>query len=161
MFPLVGTGSAGGGDYRIQRYPAGSSGTTANTPSDALVIASKQVTLTESSATPVLDISVASGTVTGGTLWYTIRADDGADFQALRGRVQFAAVNKGGTLTVAPSTPEETTALSAGTLANTVTITTGTNMITLNLNAVSSLTQTTLVAYISAQIDGLGTVTTK
>lgn len=159
--PGAGTGSAGGGDYRIQRYPSGASGTTQNVAADALVIASKQVTLTESSATAVLDLAVASGSVAGGTLYYTIRADDSTDFQAIRGSIPFTAVNKGGTLTATVGTAAESVAVSTGTLTNTVTITTGTNSVTLNLNAVSSLTQTTLHAYVSALVDGTGVATTK
>ncbi len=143
--------AAGAGDTRLKIGTA-----------DRAVIAGGTVTLTESSATPILDVAVASNTVAGGTVWYTIRADDATNFQALRGQVQWSAVNKGGTLTAAiVLVGSEILAASAGTLTNTATITTGTNLITINLNAVSSLTQTTLYAYVSAQADGTGTVTTK
>lgn len=158
----LGTGTGGGGNILVRTAPRGSTGSAQNTPSDRLVLAAKQVTLTESSATPILDVAVPSGSVAGGEVLYTIRADDATDFQALTGRVQWSAVNKGGTLTAAINlVGTETTAVSAGTLTNTATITTGVNLITINLNAVSSLTQTTLYAYVQAQNNGIGNVTTR
>jgi hypothetical protein len=151
------------GDFAIQTAPpVGTTGSTACTFTDRIVLASRPVILTESSATPVLDYAVASGSVAGGTVWYTIRADDTTDFQSLRGQLQWAAVNKGGVLTATIN--EVGTAIlaaSSGTLTVTPTISTGTNEITINLNAVSSLTQTTLFAYISAQMDGTGVAETK
>ncbi len=157
------TAGTGADDIDVNVTAAGAGDTRLKTgTADRAVIAGGTVTLTESSATPVLDVAVASGTVAGGTVWYTIRANDATDFQALRGQVQWSAVNKGGTLTAAiVLVGSEILAASAGTLTNTATITTGTNLITINLNAVSSLTQTTLYAYVSAQVDGTGTVTTK
>jgi hypothetical protein len=157
----AGTGLGGGGDVRLQTTPKGTTGSTTNVYTDRMVLAGKQVTLTESSATAVADVGIAAGTVTGGTLTYTIRADDATNFQALRGHVPFSAVNKAGTITATVGTPIEITSLSSGTLTNTVTITnSGGNLITLNLNAVSSLTQTTLVAYVRIDHDGTGLVTT-
>lgn len=161
---LANTTAAGRrGDYRVRTQVRGTTGTTADTTgTDRFLAAGQVVTLTESSATPILDYAVASGSVAGGTVWYTIRADDATDFQALRGQVQWAAVNKGGTLTASiVAVGTETAAVSAGTLTNTPTITTGTNSITINLNAVSSLTQTTLYAFVSGQMDGTGVSTTK
>lgn len=156
------TGTASGSNLRLRTAPsATSTSSTLNTPVDRIWLAAHQVTLTESSATPVVDIPVSSGSVAGGILFYTIRADDATDFQVLRGRVVWSAVNKAGTLTPTLGTPEEITSVSAGTLTDTVTITTGTNLITLNLNAVSSLTQTTLYAFVSGENDGSGNVTTK
>jgi len=97
---------------------------------------------------------VASGTVCGGTFFYTIEANDATDYQAIRGSVPFSAVNKAGTLTTALGTPVEVNPVSAGTLSVTVTVTTGTNLIILNLNAVSSLTQTVLRATGRVILDG-------
>lgn len=162
QLPGIGTGTGGSGDYVLQTAPPGTTGTAANTPTDRLILPSKPVVLTESSATAVLDYAVAAGSVAGGTVWYTIRADDATDFQALRGQLQWAAVNKAGTLTATVGlVGSEVLAASTGTLTNTATITTGTNSITINLNAVSSLTQTTLYAFVSSEIDGTGLATTK
>lgn len=156
-----GTGTAGGGSVRIQTAPAGSTGTTANTLADRRVFAAKQVTLTESTATLVLNVGVASGTVAGGVFSYTIRADDATDFQVIRGDVPWSAVNKGGTITATLGTPIEVTTASTGTLTNTTTAVVNGNTIDFKLNAVSSLTQTTLHAYVSGTLDGTGVFTTQ
>lgn len=156
-----GTGTAGGGSVRIQTAPAGSTGTTANTLADRRVFAAKQVTLTESTATLVLNVGVASGTVAGGVFSYTIRADDGTDFQVIRGDVPWSAVNKAGTITATLGTPIEVTTTSTGTLTNTTTAVVNGNTIDFKLNAVSSLTQTTLHAYVSGTLDGTGVFTTQ
>lgn len=103
-------------------------------------------TLTESSDTAIVDIAVAAGTVATGEFIFGIEANDATDYQTLRGRARYAVVNKAGTLTVDLTVIEESKAVSAGTLTATCTATSGTNKITLNLNAVSSLTQTTLRA---------------
>lgn len=160
----VGSSTAAGrrGDLRLQTQARMGAATTQSTAVDRFGAAGQVVTLTESSATAVLDVAVASGTAAGGTVWYTIRAADATDFQSLRGQVQWAAVNKGGTLTCTPGlVGTEVAAVSTGTLTNTASCTTGTNSISINLNAVSSLTQTTLYAYVSWQMDGTGVATTK
>lgn len=116
-------------------------------------------TLTESSATGIVDIAVASGSVASGELLYSIQANDATDYQCLRGRVVYSIVNTGGTLTTAFTETAEATAVSAGTLTCTTTLVAGTNKITLSLNAVSSLTQTTLRAKWQMQHDGYATIT--
>lgn len=155
----LGTGTGGGGPFKIQTAPAIATGTATNVYADRIAVAGKQVTLTESTATTVLNVAVASGTTAGGTLAYTIRSDDATDFQSLSGTVNFAAVNKGGTLTAALSTPVESVVNSSGTLTVTVTAVANGNGVDLKLNAVSSLTQTTLYAYITSLNHGTGTVT--
>lgn len=116
-------------------------------------------TLTESSATGIVDIAVASGSVASGELLYSIQANDATDFQNIRGRVVYSIVNKGGVLTTSFSESIETSAVSSGTLTCTTTLVAGTNKITLSLNAVSSLTQTTLRAKWQMQHDGYATIT--
>jgi hypothetical protein len=113
-------------------------------------------TLTESTATAVIDIPVVSGAGTGGQLNYTIFASDANERQTLFGRIVFAVENKGGALTCTLGTAEEVTALSAGTLTNTVTCVAATNAVDLKLNAVSSLTQTTLESYSTLILSGPG-----
>lgn len=116
-------------------------------------------TLTESSATGCVDVAVASGSVANGRFYYSIQANDASDYQAISGSVNWSVVNKAGTLTAVLSTPVESNAVSSGTLTVTVTAATGTNKITLSLNAVSSLTQTTLRAKWQLQHDGYATIT--
>jgi len=123
-------------------------------------------TLTESSATSIVQIGIAASSFVGGTLEYTVVAADATDQAARHGRTIFQAVNKAGTETCTISPTAETTdgstiaASSGSTLTYTWTVdTTGTNMCTLALNAVSSLTQTTLRVYYTLILDGPATVT--
>lgn len=110
--------------------------------------------LTESAATGIAEITVANNTVVGGTLYYTVEANDGTEYQARVGAVQFGAASKAGTITTFAGTPTENIAASSGTLTATFTVTTGAAKIILNLNAVSSLTQTTLTASYRIVLDG-------
>lgn len=110
--------------------------------------------LTEGAATGVVDISLANNTVVGGELRFTIEANDGTDYQARRGRIPFVAVSKAGTLTITLGTLVEDVAVSAGTLTVAVTSTAGAAKFTINLNATSSLAQTTLRVSRSVVIDG-------
>lgn len=116
-------------------------------------------TLTESSATGVIDIALTAGKVAGGRVLYTVEANDATDYQAVTGYCGFSVVNKGGTLTPVLSPITEATAVSAGTLTVTPTLATGTNKVTFSLNAVSSLTQTTLRVKWQLHHDGNATIT--
>jgi hypothetical protein len=115
-------------------------------------------TLTESSATGIVDIDVPAGSIASGELTYTIEANNVTDFQCLRGRVIWAVVNKGGILTTSLSEIVDGNPCSAGTLTAVASLTNGTNNITINLNAASSLAQTTLRARWRITHDG-GTIT--
>lgn len=110
-------------------------------------ILGKRTTLTESSATTFVRVNVPSGSVSGGEILVTVRANDATDFQARTLRFIWSAVNKAGTTTVTISTPEELVAVSTGTLTATITAVdaTGGN-VDFKINAVSSLTQTVLNA---------------
>lgn len=110
--------------------------------------------LTAATATPFVQVSVPSGTVTGGTVEYTIRADDGTDFQSRSGVLVYAAVNKAGVETCTLGRPDggatvdnttDIVAVSAGTLTNTFTCVVGlADAVQIAANAASSLTETTL-----------------
>jgi hypothetical protein len=116
-------------------------------------------TLTESSATGVFDVTMASNSVASGTLVYSIQANDATDYQSLRGRIEWAAVNKAGTLNVNFSPDVQANQCSAGTLTASVTGVAGTGKITLSITAVSSLTQTVLRAKVKLEHDGNATIT--
>jgi hypothetical protein len=150
----AGTGAGAPGDLNLQTAVLLGTGSTGQSFADRLYWRATPKTLTESSATAIADIAVASGSVVAGTLEYTVESNDGTDFQSRKGTVPFSAVNKAGTLTTTLGTVVEIVALSAGTLTCTPTITTGANKITLNLNAVSSLSQTTLRATWHVTLDG-------
>lgn len=162
----VGTGTAAGGDLRLQTSPSIATGSTAQTLSDCYLIRAQKKTLTESTATPFVRVNIASGVAavtgwTGGTIFYTIVANDGTDFQSRSGSVNFAIVNKAGTETcVLGTVSSEAAALSAGTLSVTFdSDTSPTNAVDIRANAVSSLTQTTLAMFYSVIMNGPGTLT--
>lgn len=110
--------------------------------------------LTESVATGIADVSIPNNEIVGGTLFYTVDATDGTEYQSRAGSVHFVAVSKAGTITSAAGTPVEIVAVSSGTLTVAFSITNGAAKITLNLDAVSSLAQTTLRANFRVQLDG-------
>lgn len=116
--------------------------------------------LTESSATEVVQVQIASGvtaaSITGGVLHYSIIAGDGTDLQCRTGSVNFSAVNKSGTETVALGTIiNESIAASSGTLTVTWdTDTAATNAVTFRANAVSSLSQTFLTCRYRLELFG-------
>lgn len=161
-----GTGTAAGGDLRLQTSPSIATGSTAQTLSDCYLIRAQKKTLTESTATPFVRVNIASGVAavtgwTGGTVFYTIVANDATDFQSRSGSFNFSIVNKGGTETAVLGTVSaEAAALSSGTLSVTFdTDTSPTNAVDIRANAVSSLTQTTLAMFYSVIMNGPGTLT--
>jgi len=115
-------------------------------------------TLTESAATVVVDIPVASGAYTGAAINWTVVASDATDHQSRSGSTYLAAVNKAGTETCSVGDVGTTVvAVSTGTLAVTTgQDTTGTSVCTFTINAVSSLAQTVLRAYYTVVITGPG-----
>ena len=116
-------------------------------------------TLTESVATGVFDIMMALNSTASGTLIYSIQANDATDFQSLRGRIEWAAVNKAGTLTADLSPAVQVNLCSASTLTASVSWVAGTGKITLSINATSGLTQTVLRAKVKLEHDGNATIT--
>ena len=112
-----------------------------------------QVTLTDGVATTVVTIELPTTTRCGGTITYTIEASDGTDFQSLSGQVRYAAVNKAGVYTtqITEEVVQAAVQSAVSTLTDTWTITTGTNLINIQLNADSSLTTTTLRVQMQVQ----------
>jgi len=162
-----GTGTAAGGDVALQRSPSIATGTTAQTATDALYIRSQMKALGAGVATAVARISVPQGVAgltgwTGGTLFYTVVANDATNYQATSGSINFAFVNEAGTeactnlgtvSSIADATP-------TGTLTATVTgASNAADTCDLLINAASSLTESTLAAFWSVTINGPGTVT--
>jgi len=141
------------------------------------------VTLTESSATAILTIPVAVSRATGGEIVYTVEASDASNTQARSGRVQYAVANTSagteicnvfGVVTTQAAGGDTTNAanptqvqdgsgvgaITSGTLTYAWSVdTTGTNQCVLKLNAVSSLTQTTLQAHYTVIQSGPGAST--
>lgn len=120
-------------------------------------------TLTESTPTSFVRVDVSAGSFVGGTIFYTIHANDGSNYQARSGSINFSIVNESAdTETPGLGTViNESIAASAGTL--TVSFTTDdtpTDGINFQANAVSSLSQTTLqIKYRVLISSGTATVT--
>jgi hypothetical protein len=119
--------------------------------------------LTDGSATGIFEVAIPSNTSAGGTVSYSIKCFDGTDLQNHTGLISFAGVNKAGTVTsdidevyLAAS---ETAELTAGTLSDSWTITDGAGKITINLNANTSLTPTSMVLYYTITLNGNEVVT--
>ncbi len=104
------------------------------------------ITLTDNVATTICTIALASGARVGGTIHYSIDVTDNTDHQVRTGSVDFAAVDKATTLT-SQITENDTqaVAVSAGTLTDAWSISDGTNAISIQVTADSSLTPTSMV----------------
>lgn len=156
------TGSGRGGAIIIRTSPTGASGSSLNAIQNRYYVIPKAVTLTESTATTVANVAIASGQYCGIRVHATTFASDATDHQATTDYVNISAVNKAGTVTAAISTPgAETTssAVSAGTLANTWTAVANGDSVDIKVSSVSSLTQTTLECYLIIELNGTGTLT--
>jgi hypothetical protein len=157
-----GTGAGTSGNVILQAASALATGTTAQTLRDRQVIVGKAKALTAANATTFVTIGVASGGFAGGFIDYAIVASDGTDHQCRAGVLPFALVNKADTETGTVGTvgaATEVVAVSSGTLTNTFTIAAGTNAMSLQANAASSLTETNLDIYYQVHLNGPGTVT--
>lgn len=140
------TGTGRGGDVVIKTSPSSSTGASANSYAERYHASAKHVVLTESSATTFATISVAASKSVGGECVIVVNADNGTEFQSTTTRFCFSAVNKAGTVTAAIDTVSTATAVSSGTLANTITAVANGNNVDLKCSSVSSLTQSTLNA---------------
>jgi hypothetical protein len=99
--------------------------------------------LQDNVVTPIFNISLPAGKTTAGMIIYCIHiVGNTGELQAHSGTALYSGVNKGGVYTtdVLHIAVLEAEAVSAGTLTDTWTITTGVNQITINLNANTSLT---------------------
>jgi hypothetical protein len=119
-------------------------------------------TLTAGAATALVRIPIAQSAGTGGSLRYTVYASEAAEFQIREGEIKFAVVNKAGTETCTVSAASEAAdgsvvAVSSGTLTYGITCTSNAaDTVDLEINAVSSLTETTLRAYYFVTLVGPG-----
>jgi len=141
------TGTGAGGYVKTTTSVKRASGTTQQVDTDRNVIVGKYVDITESAATTYGTLALTtSGTIAGGTIIYTIEANDGTDYQSLTGNAVYSVVNKAGTLTVTFTDLTQALAESAGgsTLTSTMTATVSGTSVLFQANAVSSLVQTTL-----------------
>lgn len=156
----IGTGTGIAGAIQKKTGLTGTTGSTAHVLTNREYVFAGEKTLTESTATIVVNVALASSKYMGGTLTATTHADDGTDFQATTEHFTFAAVNKAGTVTpVIQATPSTSTtaASSVSTLTTAWTIVANGAGLDIKNNAVSSLTQTTLKVTWQLTLNGDGT----
>lgn len=103
----------------------------------------KKTVSTNNAALSLIDVALPTLAGASGTISYTVYATDGTEVQVRSGQVRFSAVNKGGSYTSETAIVSEGVSASAGTLAATWGIVTGTNKVTLQITPNSSLTTTT------------------
>jgi hypothetical protein len=142
----TGTGKASTRTQRLGR--AASTATADNALYDAIIVPS-ELNLTDGVATSLFEIALPTLAMTGGTIEYTILATDGTDMQSLSGFVAFSAVNKGASYTtqITENASNQSKAVSAGTITGAWTVLNGTDKVTIQLNADTSLTPTSFKLY--------------
>jgi len=128
-------------------------------------------TLTETTATSTIRIPVAAGAGAGGTFNYCVFASDATDQQQRCSRIKFSVTNKAAAETCGLNTDTavandasitetedgNAASISAGTLTYAITCdVTPANAVDIQVNATSSLTQTTLEARYWVQLMGPG-----
>jgi hypothetical protein len=119
-------------------------------------------TIVDGSATSLFEVAVPDNTMAGGFIFYTVRATDGTDYQALTGMVTYSAVSKAGTLTATNAMEvagNQNKSVSSGTLTLAWTSVTGTAKITIKLQPAGSLTETTPYDVTYTVVPLIGTVT--
>jgi len=140
-----GTGTGASGNNVERTSVKGSSGSTLQSSTDRHNIIGKYVDITESAATTFGNLALTtSGTIAGGMICYTVEANDATDYQSLSGFAPYSVVNKAGTLTYALGFDEQSSACSVGTLTGTLSLSASGTTLQFQMNAVSSLVQTTL-----------------
>lgn len=148
----TGTGVPGALELRTSIKGTASS-STAQAIKTRIHISGVVTTLTESSATKHTTITLASGKSASYLFKCQTRADDGTDFQTRTDTIQIDAVNKAGTVATTVSVVTSSAYTSTGTLTTTWTATANGNNVDVFDNAVSSLTQTTLVCSTMSFVD--------
>jgi hypothetical protein len=140
------TGTGRGGNFITYTSLTGTTSSSQNSYSTRLYQSAKEVALTESTATTIANVTVASGKYLGIEAICTVSSGDATDGQSRTSRVMIDAVNKSGTVTTAITQVDNNLAESAGasTLTVTYTAVANGNSVDIKANAVSSLTQTYL-----------------
>lgn len=138
------TGAGNPGSIRLETSAIGTTGTTLQSSVDRIYVNGIRKALTDNTVASLFDLALPASAMGGARFTYTVRASDGTDFQARTGQAGFSAVNKAGAYTSVVDAGSSSLAASTGTLAVTFTVATGTNEVTLEVTADSSLTPTTL-----------------
>lgn len=157
----LGTGTGVPGLWKVQTGIVGTTGSTAHVAADRIYVGTKTLSLTDNTIATFATISVASGAMCGGVVFFTVRASDATDHQGMSGQFSFAAVNKAGTMTVGNSALSVATGAYSGGSNNTVSIATsaGTNAINLRVTSDTTLAPTTLDITYTIILNSPGLVT--
>lgn len=136
----MGTGTGVPGRISLQTGALSpTSGSTAHTAVDRLIVGASKV-VANNTTTTLVNVTVASNTVASGIIQYAVEVFDGVDIQTEEGQVSFHVSNKGGTIANNVTTKYGNQQLAtSGTLAVTWTITAA-NPALVQINANSSLT---------------------
>lgn len=142
-----GTGTGVPSYLRLRAGAMGTaSGTTQHTNVDRMWTGATKTALTAGSANTIFKVALTSGSLTGGSVVYTVESTDGTSKQACSGRVDWAAANSAAVYTTnITAAPTETCAAESGTLADTWTITTGTNEINIRVTPTVTVITPTIV----------------
>jgi hypothetical protein len=143
------TGSAAGGNVRIQASTSLGTGTTAQTLADRDLVVAKAKTLTDNSATTFLRIAIASDSAAIVQILYEVDAENATDQQVIGGIATVPIINDAGAETCGTIVEAgEANTVSVGTISATITCTgAGTNTIDLAMTSDSSLNVTPLLTY--------------
>lgn len=139
------TGTGAGGDATMRTtFSARSTGSSANTRVDRFRVVAKGKVLNDASAVSLFEVALPTLKGCGGVIQATIECTDGTDLQRFTQTIRFASVNKGGTYTdsiqVTDAASEPKVVTGGSTLTAAWTILDGTNKITIQINADTSLT---------------------
>lgn len=114
-------------------------------------------TLTESAATGIFTAACTEGEYIGGSCEVTVFATDGSADQCRHLTFNFVAINDAGTVSTSLSSITENVVVDSGSLTATITVTDSTsNSAQINVNAESSLTQSTLECRWQVRLNGSG-----
>lgn len=109
------------------------------------VVLSSAKTIVDGAATTLFTVPIAAGASVGGTVSFHAFASDGTDHQAIQGILNYASVNKAGTLTntITYVTANEAKAVSAGTITLSFTAAEDTaDVLSIKVQPTGSLTET-------------------
>lgn len=137
-----GTGTGVGGNIIFKTpFSAKSSGTGQGTWVSRQIFVSKGKVLTSTAALSLVDIALPTLAMCGGQIEATIVCTDGTEMQSLTQIITFASVNKGGVYTDSiTATTGDKTVTGGSTLTSAWSILDGTNKVTIQLTATTSLT---------------------
>jgi hypothetical protein len=141
----LGTGTGAGGNVVEKTgFSAKTTGTSQHTAVDRAIIVAKGKVLTSASAISLFEVALPALAMCGGAIQATIVCTNGTDMQAFTQSVTYSAVNKAGVYTKSiTATTGDKSVTGASTLTTVWSILDGTNKVTIQVAATTSLTPST------------------